>query len=78
KGELDKLLNEIKKREKEFTAVSVDYMSMKPGYFNTGCCCFSDGDITGIEISGGCIRLVKWSTVEGRTVRTELEKMVLV
>ncbi len=78
KGELDKLLNEIKKREKEFTAVSVDYMSMKPVYFNTGCCCFSDGDITGIEIAGGCIRLVKWSTVEGRVVRTELEKMALV
>jgi len=78
KGELDKLLNEIKKREKEFTAVSVDYMSMKPCYFNAGCCCFSDGDITGIELSGGCIRLVKWSKVEDRVVRTELEKMALV
>ena len=33
---------------------------VKPCYFNTGCCCFSDGDITGIEISGGFIRLVKW------------------
>jgi len=34
--------------------------SLKPGYFNTGCCCFSDGDITGIEIADGHIRLVKW------------------
>jgi len=29
-------------------------------YFNSGCCCFDDGDITGIEIENGCIRLVKW------------------
>lgn len=29
-------------------------------YFNSGCCCFDDGDITGIEIANGCIRLIKW------------------
>ncbi|MFT3681685.1 MAG: metallophosphoesterase [Ferruginibacter sp.] len=33
---------------------------IKPVYFNTGCCCYNDGDITGIEISNGFIRLVKW------------------
>lgn len=32
----------------------------KPCYFNAGCCCFSDGDITGIEIARGQIRLVRW------------------
>lgn len=32
----------------------------KPSYFNTGCCAFSDGDITGLEISDGKIRLVRW------------------
>lgn len=31
-------------------------------YFNTGCCSFSNGDITGIEIADGEIRLVRWST----------------
>lgn len=62
------LLNEIKKREKEFTAVSIDYMTMKPSYFNSGCCCFSDGDITGIEIADGCIRLIKWSAIKGREI----------
>lgn len=31
-----------------------------PCYFNTGCCAFEDGDITGIEMSGGEIRLVRW------------------
>jgi predicted phosphodiesterase len=32
----------------------------KPCYFNTGCCCFDDGDITGIELEAGFIRLIKW------------------
>jgi len=62
---------EIKKREGDFTAVSVDYMTMKPTYFNSGCCCFSDGDITGIEIADGCIRLIKWSAAKGREVLEE-------
>jgi hypothetical protein len=31
-----------------------------PCYFNTGCCSFGDGDITGIEIADGEMRLVKW------------------
>jgi hypothetical protein len=31
-----------------------------PCYFNTGCCSFPDGDITGIELADGMIRLVRW------------------
>jgi UDP-2,3-diacylglucosamine pyrophosphatase LpxH len=38
---------------------------VKPCYFNTGCCCFSDGDCTGIEIAGGEIRLVRWPDDQG-------------
>lgn len=37
-----------------------DFTGVKPNYFNSGCCCYSDGDITGIEIDSGCIRLIKW------------------
>jgi len=77
KHQLDNLLDEIKKREKEFTAVSVDYMNMKPSYFNSGCCCFSDGDITGIEIADRHIRLIKWTAANGSSARVELEKMPL-
>lgn len=40
--------------------VMPDFRNYKPRYFNSGCCCFSDGDITGIEIAGGTISLVKW------------------
>lgn len=68
---LAELSEEIRKREKEFAAVSVDYMNMKPSYFNTGCCCFSDGDITGIEIADGFIRLIKWSKEKNREVLEE-------
>lgn len=31
-----------------------------PSYFNTGCCSFGDGDVTGLEISDGDISLVRW------------------
>jgi predicted phosphodiesterase len=37
-----------------------DFSAYKPTYFNSGCCCFDDGDITGIEIADGFIRLIKW------------------
>ncbi len=76
-AQLAALLDEIKKREKEFTAVAVDYMSMKPSYFNSGCCCFVDGDITGIEIENGCIRLIKWTLAEGIPARQVLEETEL-
>lgn len=33
-----------------------------PCYFNTGCCCYPDGDVTGLEIADGMIRLVRWPT----------------
>ncbi len=71
------LKEEIKQREKEFAAVAVDYMKMKPSYFNSGCCCFNDGDITGIEIADGCIRLIKWTRKEDRSQREVLESMSL-
>jgi hypothetical protein len=45
---------------------------LDPSYFNSGCCCFDDGDITGIEIEGGHIRLVKWKQGTGRMVLEEI------
>lgn len=32
-----------------------------PCFFNTGCCSFSDGDVTGIELDGEEIRLIRWT-----------------
>src|SRR5205823_1106195 len=39
---------------------SLNFEGYKDTYFNSGCCCFNDGDITGIEIADNSIRLVKW------------------
>ena len=65
---------EIQRRKFEYTHVSPDYLKLKPTYFNTGCCCFSDGDITGIEIEQDCIRLIKWHAKEGSSERIVLEE----
>lgn len=51
--------------------------SLKPSYFNTGCCCFSDGDITGIEIANGKIALVKWTKENDVPVPKVLEEIAL-
>jgi hypothetical protein len=44
----------------------------KPSYFNTGCCCYRDGDITGIEITAGEIRLVRWPSDDDQPKRKVL------
>lgn len=74
---MEKVEIEIRKREKEFGAVAVDYLTMKPSYFNSGCCCFIDGDITGIEIEGGKIRLIKWTLQNEIPQRQLLEEISL-
>jgi predicted phosphodiesterase len=43
-----------------------DFKGYLDTYFNTGCCCFDDGDITGIEVADGCIRLIKWQYGKGK------------
>jgi hypothetical protein len=45
-----------------------------PYYFNSGCCCFVDGHITGIEIDGGEIRLVRWPDASGEPAPSVLER----
>ncbi|MFL5383390.1 MAG: metallophosphoesterase [Longimicrobiaceae bacterium] len=44
----------------------------KPCYFNTGCCCFNDGDVTALEIADGSFRLVRWPDDKGDPHRHEL------
>jgi hypothetical protein len=50
---------------------------MKPSYFNAGCCCFNGGTITGLEIAGGSIRLVRWVVENGVSVREVAEEVSL-
>ena len=49
-----------------------------PCYFNTGCCSFGDGDITGLEISDSEIRLVRWPEDDGNPRRRILRRGSLV
>jgi predicted phosphodiesterase len=68
---------EIAQRKLEGQTIP-DFSAYKPTYFNTGCCCFDDGDITGIEITGGYIRLIKWEYDSNNTPgRIVLEEMLL-
>lgn len=46
-------------------------------YFNSGCCCFANGDITGIELAGGEIRLVRWTKAPADPAARVLESRAL-
>lgn len=52
-------VKEIKEREYKYPSGG-DSIKTEPCYFNTGCCRFRDGDITGIELAEGKIRLIRW------------------
>jgi predicted phosphodiesterase len=69
-----KIEAEIPRRKREYDFVNQSYDAMRPTYFNSGCCCFEDGTITGIEISDGFIRLIKWHLVNGKPERTVAEE----
>lgn len=73
-GQVAELVAELERvREQEIQEVR----PVKPCYFNTGCCCFPGGDMTGIEIERGEIRLVHWPDAQGRLQPEVLEKDAL-
>ncbi len=76
---IKKIEQEIPRRKREYDRVNIQFRKMKPAYFNSGCCCYLDGNITGIEISDGYIRLIKWSKVDGSIKRivAEEEKLTI-
>ncbi len=49
-----------------------------PWYFNSGCCSFGDGDVTGLEIDRGTIRLVRWLDNDGNAAPQRLAEADLV
>jgi hypothetical protein len=74
---IEVLNKEIIFRQNEYDFVMGNYGDVKPCYFNSGCCCFVDGDITGIEIADGMIRLIKWHKENDVSQRILLEEMRL-
>jgi predicted phosphodiesterase len=75
---INKISAEIPRRKREYNYVNHRYHTMRPSYFNAGCCCFDDGTITGLEIAEGFIRLVKWSKIDGKPTRMVAEEEHLV
>jgi predicted phosphodiesterase len=77
-GDIDtarKIEKEIPRRRREYGHINNEFRHMKPTYFNTGCCCYSDGNITGIEIAENKIRLVKWEMDDNVSKRIVAEEM---
>jgi UDP-2,3-diacylglucosamine pyrophosphatase LpxH len=62
----------VRAQEKQNPREEPRASSTKPCYFNTGCCCFLDGDITGLELAQGQIRLVRWPDDDGEPKRRKL------
>lgn len=62
------LQSQLDKRRAEYAGKQFVKTMAQPAYFNTGCCCFDDGDITGIEIAEGFIRLIKWEEGERKVL----------
>jgi hypothetical protein len=63
-GDTEGILNvekELEHRQQEYAGKQFHKTMVIPSYFNSGCCCYSDGIITGLEIAEGEIRLIKWS-----------------
>ena len=69
--EANQIEQEIKRRGRDYKTTPAQYLTLNPSYFNSGCCCFRDGDITGIEISYEKIILVKWNINKQREVLEE-------
>jgi len=68
---------QIKHRENKGNKIS-SFEGYLDTYFNSGCCCFDDGDITGVELQDGFIRLVKWQyDAANKTERMILEEAKL-
>ena len=67
----------MEKRKLEYAGKKILKTMAHPSYFNTGCCCFADGDITGIEIDNGYIRLVKWNKNGNTSTRKLLDEAPL-
>ncbi len=67
----DSIHKKIEKLRSKTSAIDTLVTNKQPCYFNAGCCSFSDGEITGIEIKNGAIGLVKWNKEERNLIESE-------
>lgn len=50
---------------------------VRPCYFNTGACCFGDGEMTAIEIADGQIRLMRWGYHPDTPIHPQIRAQML-
>jgi UDP-2,3-diacylglucosamine pyrophosphatase LpxH len=72
----------VRERKRRRQSQLYDIAFEKPWYFGTGCACYSDGEISGIEIDRGEIRLIRWPDEAGEPrphvlARDSLRKLLL-
>ncbi len=72
--ELSVDMDEVRQAEVD---LQIARAQQKPCYFNSGCCCFNDGRITGIEVVEGEIRLVRWPDAMGQMHPEILDRLSL-
>jgi hypothetical protein len=72
-----KIKADIPRRRREYDFVNHSFRNMVPCYFNSGCCCFEDGTITGIEIEKDFIRLIKWNYQNKAPTRVIAEEALM-
>ncbi len=65
KAAVEKISTDLATYSKQYEGKKMVKSMAYPSYFNSGCCCFDDGDISGIEIADGNIRLIKWESKNG-------------
>ena len=76
-AKVEEKITKIEKKKQEIdkpTHLNATKDKISPCYFNSGCCSFSDGDITGLELTEDAIKLVKWNKekrVEHRSEKWE-------
>lgn len=69
--EIKRIKEKIAHLRTKTTAIGTLVTDDKPCYFNSGCCSFSDGDITGLELAESEIRLIKWSDEKRSLIDSE-------
>jgi UDP-2,3-diacylglucosamine pyrophosphatase LpxH len=58
-------IEHVRTKDRQCDEAAGEAERSRPCYFNSGCCSFGDGDITGLEIADGEIRLVRWPEDDG-------------
>ncbi|HSG16391.1 MAG TPA: metallophosphoesterase [Anaerolineae bacterium] len=76
-GELEEELAWVQRAVRGQFALEQASHPLKPSYYNTGCCCYPDGSITGVEMVAGEIRLARWNKGDKEALREVLARASL-